>query len=210
METLSIFPPQFLHPNFHNIQASTTCSYSTDTTPKLTHVDLHGKASMVDVTAKKTTVRTATAKAIIKVGSTITNLIKVNNLKKGDVLSMAQIAGIVGAKRTSEIIPLCHNIPLTGIKVTAQLDEKRESVIIHATIQCEGKTGVEMEALTAASIAALTVYDMCKAVSHNITITNISLVSKRGGSKGDYDGEVYVRDYETAPIAKESVFLGGV
>lgn len=165
---------------------------------------------MVDVTAKKTTTRSATAKAIVKVGSTITNLIKANSLKKGDVLSMAQIAGIVGAKRTSEIIPLCHNIPLTGIKVAAQLDEEQESVEIKATIQCEGKTGVEMEALTAASIAALTVYDMCKAVSRDITITNVSLVSKYGGSKGDYNQEVFVRNYETAPIAKESVFLGGV
>lgn len=165
---------------------------------------------MVNVTAKQSTVRTATARAVVRVGKTITNLIKANSLKKGDVLTMAQIAGIVGAKRTSEIIPLCHNIPLTAIKVTAQLSEETESVLINATIQCEGKTGVEMEALTAASVAALTVYDMCKAVSHDITIVNVSLVSKRGGSRGDYDREIVVRNYETAPIVKEGVFLGGV
>lgn len=126
------------------------------------------------------------------------------------MLSVAQVAGISGAKKTSDVIPLCHNIPLTGIKVTARLDEQKNVVLITATVQCEGKTGVEMEALTAVSLAALTVYDMCKAISHNMTITDVRLVRKSGGSKGDYNEEVVVRGYETAPIVKEGVFLGGV
>lgn len=166
---------------------------------------------MVNVTSKHTTTRTATAKGIVKVGHQITELIKDNALKKGDVLSIAQIAGIIGAKKTSDIIPLCHSIPLTGIKVTVHLDQMQKAVVIHATVQCQGKTGVEMEALTAVTISALTVYDMCKAVSHNIKITDIVLLNKSGGSKGDYQhDEIVVRDYETSPIVKEQVFLNNV
>lgn len=165
---------------------------------------------MVDVTQKRYTLRTATARATVRVGQSITELIKQNGFKKGDVLSIAQIAGIAAAKKTSDIIPLCHNIPLTSIKVAARLEENLRSVEIYATIQCDGKTGVEMEALTAVSVAALTVYDMCKAVSHDITISDVSLVNKKGGVKGDYSKEVLVRGYETAPIVKEGVFLGGV
>lgn len=165
---------------------------------------------MVNVTEKNITRRTASARAVIKVGKEIAEAIKQNNFKKGDVLSIAQVAGITGAKKTADIIPLCHNIPLTGIKVTAYLDENKNVVVVNATIQCEGKTGVEMEALTAVSIAALTVYDMCKAITHNIVITDIKLVSKTGGSKSEYKEEVLVRGYETAPIIKENVFLGGV
>lgn len=166
---------------------------------------------MVNVTEKNVTRRTAAARAIIKVGKDVADAIKQNNLKKGDVLSIAQVAGITGAKKTADIIPLCHNIPLTGIKVTAHLDDEKNVVVVNATIQCEGKTGVEMEALTAVSVAALTVYDMCKAITHNITITDVKLVSKTGGSKqGEYKEEILVRGYETAPIIKENVFLGGV
>lgn len=165
---------------------------------------------MVNVTEKTITRRTASARAVIKVGKEVADAIKQNNLKKGDVLSIAQVAGITGAKKTADVIPLCHNIPLTGIKVTAHLDENKNAVILNATIQCEGKTGVEMEALTAVSVAALTVYDMCKAITHNLMITDIKLVSKTGGSKGEYKEEILVRGYETAPIIKETVFLGGV
>lgn len=172
-------------------------------------MDAEGKASMVNVTEKNITRRTASARAVVNVGKEIAEAIKQNNLKKGDVLSIAQVAGITGAKKTADVIPLCHNIPLTGIKVTAHLDESKNAVILNATIQCSGKTGVEMEALTAVSIAALTVYDMCKAIAHNITITDIKLVSKTGG-KIDYKDEIVVRGYETAPIIKETVFLGGV
>lgn len=165
---------------------------------------------MVNVTEKLVTRRTASARATIKVSKEIAQAIKENDLKKGDVLSIAQVAGITGAKKTADVIPLCHNIPLTGIKVVAHLDESRNVVVVDATIQCEGKTGVEMEALTAVSIAALTVYDMCKAISHNITIMDVRLVSKTGGNRKVDKEEILVRGYETAPIVKEGVFLGAV
>lgn len=164
---------------------------------------------MVNVTDKSITYRTASARAIVKIGPKITKLIKDNNIKKGDVLSIAQIAGIIGAKKTSELIPLCHNIGLTNVKVIAGLNVKNQAVEIHSTVQCEAKTGVEMEALTAVSIAALTVYDMCKAVSHDITIQDVCLISKTGGARGDYTREdVIVRPYETEPISREGVCLG--
>lgn len=164
---------------------------------------------MVDVTPKDTTQRSATARAIVKVGTKLTTLIKQDMIKKGDVLSIAQIAGITGAKKTADIIPLCHNIPLTNIKVTAHVDEVKKAVIVHATVRCEGKTGVEMEALTAVSTASLTIYDMCKAISRDIVISDIELVSKSGGKHGSYQREtVEVRGYETEPIVKEGVVLG--
>ncbi|KAK9700462.1 Radical SAM superfamily [Popillia japonica] len=179
------------------------------TSPELTHIDNEGNASMVDVTPKDTTQRSATARAIVKVGTKLTTLIKQDMIKKGDVLSIAQIAGITGAKKTADIIPLCHNIPLTNIKVTAHVDEVKKAVIVHATVRCEGKTGVEMEALTAVSTASLTIYDMCKAISRDIVISDIELVSKSGGKHGSYQREtVEVRGYETEPIVKEGVVLG--
>ncbi|KAI4458268.1 molybdopterin cofactor synthesis protein a [Holotrichia oblita] len=187
--------------------ASSIRYYSTS--PELTHVDNEGNASMVDVTPKDITQRSATARAIVKVGTKLTTLIKQDMIKKGDVLSIAQIAGITGAKKTADIIPLCHNIPLTNIKVTAHVDEVKKAVIVHATVRCEGKTGVEMEALTAVSTASLTIYDMCKAISRDIVISDIELVSKSGGKHGSYEREtVEVRGYETEPIIKEGVVLG--
>ncbi|XP_055910816.1 molybdenum cofactor biosynthesis protein 1-like [Eupeodes corollae] len=138
---------------------------------------------MVDVSQKNITDREATAKATVEVGPKIAQLIKANNMSKGDVLSIAQLAGIMGAKKTSEIIPLCHNIFLSSVKVNAILDEANNSVNIMATVRCTGKTGVEMEALTACSIAALTVYDMCKAVSHEIVIKDVRLCEKSGGKR---------------------------
>lgn len=150
---------------------------------QLTHVDSDGKAKMVDVSDKPDTNRGATAKAIVEVGPKIADLIQANNMSKGDVLSIAQLAGIIGAKKTSELIPLCHNIFLSSVKVNAVLNKKENAVEITATVCCTGKTGVEMEALTAVSIAALTVYDMCKAVSHDIVIKNVRLFEKFGGKK---------------------------
>ncbi|XP_019875734.2 molybdenum cofactor biosynthesis protein 1 isoform X1 [Aethina tumida] len=185
--------------------------YSTKSDKVLTHVDERGKVSMVNVTGKSTTVRKATAMARVKVGYEIAKLIKENSVKKGDVLSVAQIAGIIGAKKTSDIIPLCHNIPLTSIKVNVQLDNVSKEVMIQSSIECEGRTGVEMEALTAVTVAALTVYDMCKAVSKNIQISDIHLISKSGGSSGNYTRpEINVREYEKEPIVQPSVFVGGV
>lgn len=151
----------------------------------LTHVDEHGKASMVDVGGKEPSTRIATAKGRIYVGEQIISMIKGNSIKKGDVLSVARISGIMGAKRTAEIIPLCHNIPLQSIKVEASLDESTQEVEIVAIVKCHGMTGVEMEALVAVSTALLTIYDMCKAVSQQMVIRDVCLVKKTGG-KSDY------------------------
>lgn len=164
---------------------------------------------MVDIIDKQITIRSASASATVKVGPEITKLISQNAVKKGDVLSIAQISGILGAKRTSEIIPLCHNIPLTKVNVTAALDADKEEVRLLSEIQCEGRTGVEMEALTSVSVAALTIYDMCKAVSKDIVITDIYLLSKSGGRSENYvKEEVEVRDYDHRPITRLSPYVG--
>lgn len=151
---------------------------------KLTHTDNEGKASMVNVGDKSITQRQATAEATVLVGPIVAQLITDNALKKGDMMTVAQLAGVLGAKKTAELIPLCHPLSLTHIDVQVKL--KDCFVVITATVSCEGKTGVEMEALTAVSIAALTVYDMCKAVSKSMVIKDICLVSKTGGVRGDY------------------------
>lgn len=152
----------------------------------LTHVDQEGHASMVDVGKKPDSERTAVASAIIYLGKKAFELVQQNKMKKGDVLSVAQIAGIQGAKQTSHLIPLCHNIPLSLVEIVLNLDERRHAVVIQALCRTHGKTGVEMEALTAASVAALTVYDMCKAVTHDMVIGEVKLLSKEGGQRGDY------------------------
>lgn len=163
----------------------------------LTHVDQDGKAHMVDVGHKKPTKRVAVARATVFIGTEIAQLIIDNSVAKGDVLSVSQIAGIVAAKRTSELIPLCHNIPLSSVNVKAELDEDLRCVTIHATVKCEGKTGVEMEALTAVTTAALTIYDMCKALSQDIVIKDVMLLRKSGG-KVTYqrrnDGKIELED----------------
>ncbi|XP_050074773.1 molybdenum cofactor biosynthesis protein 1 isoform X2 [Anopheles maculipalpis] len=157
----------------------------------LSHVDEHtGRATMVDVDDKVSTKRIAKAQATVYVGPTIAALIENNELKKGDVLSISQMAAIVAAKKTSDLIPLCHNIPLSSIKVETSLNSSTNEVHILAKVKCDGKTGVEMEALTAVSIAALTVYDMCKAVSHEILIKNIMLVEKTGGKSEFYRKQI--------------------
>lgn len=174
----------------------------------LTHVNSDGKANMVDISGKQITKRSATATGSVHVGPKIAQLIRENNMKKGDVLSVAKIAGIMGCKKTSNIIPLCHNINLTHVDIQAVLND--EVVVITAVVQCEGKTGVEMEALTAVSVAALTVYDMCKAVSHNISISDIKLLQKTGG-KSDYcndkSGKVRHLKYNTEPINQHEPFF---
>lgn len=178
---------------------------------ELTHIDKDGKIKMVNIENKDITLRTAAARAVVKVGPAIAKLIHENSIKKGDVLTVAEVAGIFGAKKTSELIPLCHNIPLSDIKVTVFMDEKNE-VIVQASIQCKGKTGVEMEALTAVTIAALTVYDMCKALSKEIVINDIHLVSKSGGQSGDYlHEEIVVKDLDRKPTwGRFSPFVGPV
>lgn len=185
--------------------------YSTSGKPELTHVDKDGNIKMVDIHHKDPTLRTAAARAIVKVNPIIGKLIHENSIKKGDVLTVAELAGMLAAKKTSELIPLCHNIALSNIKITVFLNDKNE-VIVQAFIECSGKTGVEMEALTAVSIAALTVYDMCKAVSKDIIIKDIQLISKSGGQSGDYvKEEITLKDLDRKPTwGRFSPFVGPV
>ena len=152
-----------------------------------THFNEQGRAKMVDVGEKPVSVRTAVAAARVLVNDNTFALIKSGGMKKGDVLTVAQVAGVMGAKRTPDLIPMCHPILIDGINLELHLDEQRHSVEIWATVSCAGRTGVEMEALTAVSTAALTVYDMCKAVQKDMVITDIRLVSKTGGIHGDYE-----------------------
>lgn len=154
-----------------------------------THFNEQGRARMVDVGVKPHSRRAAVAAGRVLVNENTFALIKTGGMKKGDVLTVAQIAGVMGAKRTPDIIPMCHPILMDGIDLQLTLDENRLSVEIRATVSCDGRTGVEMEALTAVSAAALTVYDMCKAVQKDMVITDIRLVSKTGGVHGDYHRE---------------------
>ena len=151
-----------------------------------THFNEQGRAKMVNVGDKAITQRTAVAGVSVLVSRDTFALIRSGGMKKGDVLTVAQIAGVMGAKKTPDIIPMCHPILLNGIDLELRLDEDKCSVEIQAAISCEGKTGVEMEALTAAATAALTVYDMCKAVQKDIVIDNLRLISKTGGIHGDF------------------------
>ena len=151
-----------------------------------THFNGQGRARMVDVGEKPVTVRTAVAAGRVLVNRDTFELIRSGGVKKGDVLTVAQVAGVMGAKRTPDVIPMAHPIPLDGIDLELSLDEERLSVEIKAVISCGGRTGVEMEALTAVSTAALTVYDMCKAVQKDMVISDVRLVSKTGGVHGDF------------------------
>lgn len=159
------------------------------TDEKLTHLDDQGKAHMVDVGAKPDTERVAVARGEVHMQRRTFDLIRTGAMKKGDVLTVAQLAGILGAKKTADLIPLCHPLPLTQIEVELTLDEILPGLHITATVRTVGKTGVEMEALTAVSIAALTVYDMAKAVEKTMRIQNIRLVRKQGGLSGDVINE---------------------
>lgn len=154
-----------------------------------THFNEQGRAKMVDVGEKDVTRREAVAAARVLVSRETLELIRSGGVKKGDVLTVAQIAGIMGAKRTAELIPMCHPVMLDGADLTLRLDEARCAVEITATARCGGRTGVEMEALTAAATAALTVYDMCKAVQRDMVITDVRLLSKTGGVHGAFHRE---------------------
>lgn len=152
-----------------------------------THFNHDGRAKMVDVGEKEPTCRRAIAAGRVLVNENTFHLIQSGGMKKGDVLTVAQIGGILGAKKTSELIPMCHIVPLNGIDLCFQLNETELAVEIEAHVSCEGKTGVEMEALTAVSIAALTIYDMCKAVQKDMVISDIRLLKKTGGVHGDFE-----------------------
>jgi len=156
---------------------------------ELTHFDAAGNAVMVDVTAKDVTERTAVASGRVLMARETLALIERGGVKKGDVLSVAQLAGIMGAKRTPELIPLCHPLPLSSVKVELACIEEPPSVEITATCKLAGRTGVEMEALTAVTAAALTVYDMCKAVDRGMRITDVRLRHKAGGRSGTYSAD---------------------
>ena len=154
---------------------------------KLTHFDESGSAHMVDVGAKDVTERRAVARASIGMAPETLALIQEGQAKKGDVLGVARLAGIMAAKRTSDLIPLCHPLPLTSVSVELTCDAANSKVDIEADCRVTGRTGVEMEALTAASVAALTVYDMCKAVDRGMTIHEVRLVHKSGGKSGTFE-----------------------
>lgn len=156
-------------------------------TAELTHFDAGGDARMVDVGAKPVSERVAVAGAEIVMQPATLEIVAQRKAKKGDVLAVAQLAGIMAAKRTAELIPLCHPLGLTSVQVRLSLDAARSAVLVEATCRVTGQTGVEMEALTAASVAALTVYDMLKAVDRGMTIGNVRLLHKSGGKSGSYD-----------------------
>ncbi|MBI5048740.1 MAG: cyclic pyranopterin monophosphate synthase MoaC [Deltaproteobacteria bacterium] len=153
---------------------------------KLTHIDKHGKARMVDVTAKEITTREAVAKGSVFMQSATLKALLANEIKKGDVLGVARIAGIMAAKKTCNIIPLCHPLNITSVDIFFEPQIKKRCIDITASVKVSSQTGVEMEALTAVFAAALTIYDMCKAIDKEMTISHIRLVKKTGGKSGTY------------------------
>lgn len=156
---------------------------------EFTHFNDEGRAKMIDVGQKKDTKRTATAKGYIKMNPQTLDMILKNRSKKGDVLAVAQVAGIMAAKNTYNIIPMCHNIPLTGIDISFKIYEDISTIGVKSRISTFGKTGAEMEALTAASVACLTIYDMCKAVDKGMIIQNVQLLKKSGGKSKNFTRE---------------------
>lgn len=155
----------------------------------LTHINAQGRARMVDVSEKAATLRTATARGTVRLSPETLSLVQSGGMQKGDVLAVAQVAGIQAAKRTAELVPMCHPVALTGLDIRFMPDAATSCIHIEATARCKGETGVEMEALTAVSAAALTIYDMCKAVQRDIAISDIRLAHKTGGKTGDWHAE---------------------
>ncbi len=153
---------------------------------ELTHLDEKGKARMVDVSAKNPTLREATARGTVLMSPATAKLIEGGKVPKGDVFAVARIAGIMAAKKTSSLIPLCHPLAITGVEVRFESDPVKGELMIEATVKTVGSTGVEMEAMTAVSVAALTIYDMCKAADREMTLTDIRLIAKRGGKSGTF------------------------
>lgn len=153
---------------------------------EFTHFDQQGNAVMVDVSGKDVTARTAVATGAIAVNKEIMDAVRGHKVKKGDVLCVAQIAGIMAVKRTAELIPMCHPLPVTKCTVDFRLDEERDQIHAYCTVKTEGKTGVEMEALTGVQIALLTIYDMCKAIDKHMVMTGIHLLEKTGGKSGEF------------------------
>lgn len=182
MEEIETTLPRF---SFEDIQGVT--DFIMQNMNDFTHFNEEGRAKMVDVGEKPESRRTAIAAARVLVSPETFALIKSGGMKKGDVLTVAQVAGVMGAKRTPDLIPMCHPVIVDGIDLSLRLNEEAYSVEIEATVSCDGRTGVEMEALTAVSTAALTVYDMCKAVQKDMVISDIRLLRKTGGVHGDFE-----------------------
>lgn len=155
---------------------------------ELTHIDKNGNAVMVDVGEKNITERVAKAAATVRMQPETLRAILNDNLKKGNALASARIAGIMAAKRTFELIPLCHNIPIESVKIDFEQNGENR-LLIYSTLKCSYKTGIEMEALTAVSVAALTIYDMCKAIDRGLTVEEIKLIEKTGGKSGEFKNE---------------------
>jgi cyclic pyranopterin phosphate synthase len=153
---------------------------------KLSHLDKEGKARMVDVSEKPPTKREAIARGCVHMNTSTLKLIKDKAIPKGDVMAVARIAGIMAAKKTGELVPMCHPLNITSVTVDLVMDEKNRRIDVEAKVKTVGQTGVEMEALTAVSVAALTIYDMCKAVDREMTISDILLMEKRGGRSGEF------------------------
>lgn len=153
---------------------------------ELTHLDESGRARMVDVSDKDVTRREATARAVVTMEPNTARLIAAGGMAKGDVLAVAQVAGVMAAKKTPDLIPMCHPLPISGVSLSFALDAERGTLEIQATVKVTSRTGVEMEALTAAAVAALTVYDMCKAVDRAMSIGNVELLHKAGGKSGEF------------------------
>jgi cyclic pyranopterin phosphate synthase len=158
----------------------------TDRSPDLTHVDATGAARMVDISAKPPTVRSARARGELRMRAETCKALRDNALKKGDALAAARLAGIMAAKRTADLIPLCHPIPLSGVEIVISVQESLPGVVVEAAVRTTAATGVEMEALTAVTVALLVVYDMAKAVDRDMVIGDVLLCEKRGGARGDY------------------------
>jgi len=174
-----------LHKEAHNLATSLSSQKDkSETAKKLTHTDELGRPRMVDITPKPETQREATARGVVSMKASTLDLLRRGEIAKGDALVVAQLAGIMAAKQTPNLIPLCHPILIGDVQVELSLDEENSTVEITATVKSTGKTGVEMEALTATTVAALTIYDMCKAVERGIKIENIRLVKKSGGKSG--------------------------
>ena len=173
------------HPQNERADMLATGKADAKDSPRLTHLDEQGRASMVDVGWKPETAREAVARGSVSMRKETLELIKKGNVEKGDVFSVARLAGIMAAKRTAELIPLCHPLPLDRVEVDLRLNDDTNEALITATARTTAKTGVEMEALTAVSVAALTIYDMCKAVDRGMRIDGIRLVRKSGGMSGD-------------------------
>lgn len=153
---------------------------------ELTHVDESGRARMVDISGKEISERTATARATIEMAPETLDLILRAGIEKGDVLAVAQVAGIMAAKKTSDLVPMCHPIAITSVDIRFEIDKQRSAVAVYCTAKTRDRTGIEMEAITGASLAAITVYDMCKAVDRAMRITGLELVEKSGGASGTY------------------------